>query len=233
MRIVCIGCSHGRHLNLTLPEGDVLVHTGDYSRRGDESDAMWFLRWLEKQPFKHKVFVDGNHDGFSEDNPAGMRALVATYAPSCHYLNDSGVTIEGIRFWGSPVTPAFFDWWWNRKRGPEIQEHWDKIPNETQVLVTHGPALGHLDLIMPGFDADRDEHQGCGNLRTTIDGRLKALRLHAFSHLHYEGCTTKIAKGVTYVNAAVVDDGYSLRLMSAIQTVEIDMKTLDISPQST
>lgn len=221
MRIVCIGCSHGRHLNLTLPSGDTLIHTGDYSRRGDESDVRSFLKWLEAQPFKHRVFVDGNHDGFSEEYPESMRYMVAEIAPSVHYLNDSGVILDGLRFWGSPVTPYFLDWWWNRQRGPKIQKHWDKIPDDIQVLVTHGPALGHLDLIMPGFASDRDEHQGCGNLRTTIDGRLKQLKLHTFSHLHYEGCTNKTEKGVIYVNAAVVDDGYTLRPMGQIQVVEI------------
>lgn len=209
--LAIIGCSHGRHLNLDVPNADCLLHTGDYSRRGDKSDAIDFLRWLESQPHRHKVFTNGNHDGYSEDYPREFAELVAQYAPSCHYLCDSGVTIEGLRFWGSPVSPFFLDWWWNRQRGSDIQRHWDKIPGDTQVLVTHGPPLGRLDLIMPEYGADRDLHQGCGNLRTTIDERLKSLRISAFSHLHYQGCQTEIVNGVIYVNGAVVDDGYSLR----------------------
>lgn len=219
MRIAIIGCSHGRHAQLKVPEADMLIHTGDYSRRGDQSDAISFLKWLEAQPHKHKVFVDGNHDHFSQLHPKVFAELVAEEAPSCHHLCDSGVILDGYHLYGSPWSPTFGRWYWNADRGDTIQAHWDKIPLDTQTLITHGPAMGHLDLIMPTLDGERDLHQGCANLRTTIDERLHMLQLHAFSHLHYEGCQTKVANGVTYVNGAVVDDGYSIR--GQIQVVDI------------
>ncbi len=220
LSICAIGCSHGRHDQLVLPKADVLVHTGDFSRRGDESDAREFLKWLESQPHKHRIAVAGNHDRLSFTDPARFAQLVAEYAPSCHYLCDSGVEIEGVRFHGAPWTPRFLKWYWMAERGEAIQAHWDKIPTDTQVLVTHGPAMGHLDLIMPAMGEVGDYHQGCANLRLTIDERLHKLQAHLFSHLHYQGCMTKVEKGVTYINAAVVDDGYSIR--GQIQVVEIN-----------
>ena len=221
MRIVCAGCSHGRHSQLVVPEGNTLIHTGDYSRRGDKWDAIDFLKWLESQPHRHKIFVDGNHDGYSEDCPDGMRSLIAEHAPSCHYLNDSGVTLDGVRFWGSPVTTFFLDWWWNRKRGPEIRAHWDLIPDDTQVLVTHGPAYGHLDLVSAEYvENGRDRHQGCADLKTTIETRLSKLKCHAFSHLHSQGNQTEVVDGITYINASVVGEDYRVR--GDIQVVDID-----------
>tara|TARA_Y100000296_G_C5174834_1_gene259491 strand:- start:2061 stop:2591 length:531 start_codon:yes stop_codon:yes gene_type:complete len=55
------------------------------------------------------------------------------------YLNDSSITIDGIKFWGSPIQPWFHDWAFNRKRGNEIRKHWELIPTNTDVLLTHGP----------------------------------------------------------------------------------------------
>lgn len=222
MKIVLIGCSHGKHLNLTLPTGDILVHSGDFSRRGDESDAISFLKWFEKQPFKERVFVCGNHERYAEAYPDAFASLVAQHAPSCHYLHDRSLILGGLKWHGSNYTPFFNNWHFMSARGAAMQAHWDKIDSDVDVLLTHGPAMGRLDLIEPEYGADRDLHQGCGNLRTTIDGRLKRLKYHFFSHLHYQGCQQETVDGVTYVNAAVVDDDYRLRPMSSIQVVEIN-----------
>lgn len=204
MRVVVIGCTHGRHHDVVLPKGDVLVHTGDYSRRGDAHDVRDFLSWFEIQPFPYKVFVNGNHDGYSEEQPEQFARYVADYAPSATYLNDSGAIIMGLRFWGSPVTPSFCDWWWNRDRGPAIKAHWDLIPRDTQVLITHGPPHGILDEVM-----DVRKNQGCRDLLDAIDD-CTDLRAHFFSHLHLNGGQRTVLNDVYYINAAMVDEGYQL-----------------------
>lgn len=220
MRIVVIGCSHGRHLNLDIPPGDALIHTGDYSRRGDRSDAIDFLKWFEKQPHPIRAFLGGNHDGHSEEHPEDFAALIEQYAPSCYYLHDRTLELGGLKWHGSNYTPAFFDWWWNAERGPVIAAEWDKIPTDTQILITHGPAHGHLDLVPAEYVQNgRDRHQGCHDLRRTIDERLKSLKLHAFSHLHSQGCQTEVVSGVAYVNGAVVGEDYKVR--GQIQVIDL------------
>jgi Icc-related predicted phosphoesterase len=105
-------------------------------------------------------------------------------------------------------------------RGAPIRQHWDLIPTDTQILVTHGPAYGHLDLVPAEYVQNgRDRHQGCEELRKTIDERLKGLRLHAYSHLHSEGCQTKVVNGVTFVNGSVVGEDYRVR--GQIQVVNL------------
>lgn len=219
MRLICIGCSHGRHSQLVLPEGDTLIHTGDFSRRGDKWDAISFLEWFQSQPHRHKIFVAGNHDRVSFTDPLNFESLVRDYAPSCYYLKDSGVTLDGLHFWGSPWTPLFNNWYWMSPRGPQMAAHWDLIPTDTHVLITHGPAYGHLDMVLEEHAEGRDRHQGCHDLRATIDGRLNSLRLHTFSHLHMQFCSTEIDGGMTYTNAAVVDDNYQVR--GPIQVVQL------------
>jgi hypothetical protein len=66
--------------------------------------------------------------------------LLAEY-PTVIYLNDSGVEIDGLKFWGSPVQPYFHNWAFNRI-GDDICKHWELIPLDTDILITHGPVKG-------------------------------------------------------------------------------------------
>ena len=122
MNIICISDTHGKHNHLDLPEGDILLHAGDVSRIGKRKEIEKFLRWFSAQPHPHKVFVAGNHDYFFED--AHPEIVDYVLPDNIHYLNDSGVEIEGIKIWGSPVQPWFYDWAFNRQRGAEIRKHW-------------------------------------------------------------------------------------------------------------
>jgi Icc-related predicted phosphoesterase len=212
MKIVCVSDTHGQHNNLrNIPDGDVLIHAGDLTNDAGRASLRSFLVWFEAQPHRHKIFIAGNHDWAFQKWPDLAKAMVKEVAPSVHYLQDSGVELEGVKFWGSPVQPFFLDWAFNRVRGDDIQRHWDMIPNDTQVLITHGPAHGRLDLLVPDvYGNGKADRAGCHNLKATIEARLKALQLHVFGHLHYQGGQQEIDGGVTYINAAVVDDGYTL-----------------------
>jgi len=200
-RIVCISDTHGRHDQVVVPDGDILIHAGDCTRFGTLTDLIDFLKWLAALPHRHKILVAGNHDLIFERNPPGAEALLRAHAPLIHYLNDTGVEIEGLKIWGSPVQPAYYDWAFNRQRGPEIRAHRNLIPRDIDVLVTHGPPAGIQDLTVSG------ERAGCADLAEAI-AKLTRLRLSVFGHLHLEGGRSQKVAGVTYVNAAICDEDY-------------------------
>lgn len=118
---------------------------------------------------------------------------------SIHYLEDSSVCIEGINFYGSPVTPFFYDWAFNCERGEKIKQYWDKIPENTDVLITHGPPFGILDKTTTG------EIVGCEELAKAVN-RIQP-KVHIFGHIHEE--YGMIAKGeTTYINASLLNERY-------------------------
>jgi Icc-related predicted phosphoesterase len=198
MKIVLISDSHGQHHLLDLPPGDVLVHAGDFSRSGKPAEAKDFLRWLADQPFRHKIFVAGNHDFIAEKEPALFRSWVPD---NCTYLEDQQVEVEGLRIWGSPITPWFFDWAFNRNRGGDICRHWDFIPDGLDLLITHGPPAGILDVTARG------EHVGCEDLRKRIEKARP--KVSVFGHIH-EAYGRAEVDGTSFYNASVLDLGYRM-----------------------
>jgi len=131
MKVVIISDTHGRHEDLELPMGDMLIHAGDISSHGKYDQVNAFLNWFGNQDFKHKVFIAGNHDFFFErETNENIEAIIPK---GITYLNDSGVTIEGFKIWGSPIQPEFMDWAFNKERGSEIKKHWDLIPDDIDV----------------------------------------------------------------------------------------------------
>ena len=83
-----------------------------------------------------------------------------------------------MKFYGSPQQPAFFDWAFNVERGPaKIGKFGERIPADTDVLVTHGPPLGRGDLCSSGLRA------GCVDLLQHVQQRVKP-KLHVFGHIH-------------------------------------------------
>ena len=137
MKLVCTSDTHGFHHRLKLPPGDVLIHAGDFCSRGDEWEAKNFAVWLHDQNYKHKIVISGNHDRIMEKDPQFGELLFGGVA---HYLLDSSVVIDGIKFYGSPWQPAFNNWAFNIPRdSDEIAAKWNLIPDDTDVLITHGP----------------------------------------------------------------------------------------------
>ena len=107
MRFIVISDTHGLHNRINgLPDGDVLIHAGDFMNSGyDVQDIVSFKRWLGEQPFKHRVVCGGNHDRYFEAAPKQARALLT----NAIYLENSGITIDNVTFWGSPCTPEFLN----------------------------------------------------------------------------------------------------------------------------
>lgn len=184
-----------------LTGGPILVHAGDVSGRGSEREIRLFLEWFSKLPYAHKIMIAGNHDFFFEvASKDRVNEVLAEY-PEITYLNDSGVTIEGIKFWGSPVTPYFHNWAFNRFQ-KEIAEHWDLIPNDIDVLITHGPPYGILDKVYHD-----KQNVGCLILKNKVK-EVKP-QVHVFGHIH-EAMGVHEEDGTTYINASVVDLRYKL-----------------------
>ncbi len=199
MNIVAISDTHGKHNQLSLPEGDVLIHAGDVSSRGSEYEIRIFLDWFASLDFKYKIFIAGNHDFFLER--ASNKAIDKILPHEVIYLNDSGVEIEDLHIWGSPVTPWFYDWAFNRERGQEIKKHWDLIPDATDILITHGPAYGILDLTIHNI------HVGCEELKDKIES-IKP-KVHIFGHIH-EAYGTNEKPDIMYINASVLNVRYQM-----------------------
>lgn len=198
MRFVFISDTHGYHKDLVLPEGDFLIHAGDLTGKGEAWQVKQFMEWFATQPHPHKVFVAGNHDFLAEKAPEAFADLIPE---GLHYLNDSGIELEGIRIWGSPIQPWFHNWAFNRQRGEESAKHWDLIPNETDLLITHGPPMGILDKTAMG------PRVGCEELMK----RVKEIqpKIHTFGHIH-EAYGQLIQEGTHFINASVLNLQYKL-----------------------
>ena len=220
MRCVFISDTHGRH-DFQIPDGDILFHAGDLCMRGDLNEVTREAKWLKGVKigggFKHVVAICGNHDGLFESDPALARLLMEENG--IDYLQHQAKEIMGLKVFGSPYTPRFFDWHFNVDRGPKLAALWAQIPADTQVLITHGPPHGRLDTVKrPDGDPDSEEysttpkerlydtHAGCLDLAWRIHD-LKDLRVHCFGHIHRPGME-KGADGIAYINASTCNERY-------------------------
>ncbi|HYC56287.1 MAG TPA: metallophosphatase domain-containing protein [Candidatus Binatia bacterium] len=189
LRLVLLSDTHTMHELLEIPDGDVLVHAGDFCMRGSLDELEESAAFFSALPHRHKVVVAGNHDRILEAD----RSLGRTAFASCHYLLDSGAEIGGLRFWGSPWQPEHLSWAFNLPRGQPLRQKWDLIPDGIDVLVTHGPPMGVMDQTVRG------EHVGCQDLRDAVT-RIRP-RLHVFGHIH-EARGTVVTDETVFVNAS-------------------------------
>jgi Icc-related predicted phosphoesterase len=213
MKIFAISDTHGRHEQVQIPEGtDMLIHAGDFSNIKSPSfnhnEVNKFLMWLEQQPVKYKVIIAGNHDTsiesrFITKNDFKDKGII--------YLEHESIEIEGIKIFGSPYTPEYCNWAFNRKR-EKLGKIWESIPDDIDVLITHGPPKGILD------SASRDKHLnenvGCSDLLKRV---LKIQpKIHIYGHLHNNGDnlnngTFKLNDYRTiFANVSCVRDGNNL-----------------------
>lgn len=198
-----ISDTHNRHNEIPqeqLPGGDFLIHTGDFTNRGTIPEVISFFNWFEKQTqYTRRIFIAGNHERIAEKDPGLFASLVPS---NCIYLQDSGITLEGLRFWGTPVTAQFCNWAFN-KTSSELTQFFSYIPEDTDVLLTHGGPKGVLQKLSGGLDV------GMVELAERLP-HLPKLKVSAFGHIHHSSGTIK-KDGVNYVNAAVCGEGYTLK----------------------
>lgn len=193
MKILHLSDTHGQHKNLrSLPEADVIVHSGDFTFAGSKEEAYDFMNWFCNLPYEHKVFIAGNHDMcmYGADHIGGLSKNV-------HYLNSNSVVIDGMKFYGIPM---FMEDCMDGKLDMLIQN----IPDDIDVLVTHMPPKGICDIADYGKGP---EHRG----NAALAEHLKALHptCHLFGHEHDAYGTATIGN-VIYSNACVVDSRYNL-----------------------
>lgn len=204
MKICCISDLHGYlpeipDCDLLLIGGDICPvqnHTPLYQRGWlDRRFRPWLTKLSERMSI---VAVAGNHDLLFERCPS----LIPQDLPWT-YLQDSGCEIGGLKIWGSPWQPRFFDWAFNLDE-PQLAEKWALIPNDTDVLLLHGPPRGYGDWSDYG-----SEH--CGSL--SLLKRIQAVRprLAVAGHIHGgygRYCIAETSGKTTFINASYVNEQY-------------------------
>ena len=187
-------------LNLLVPKDiDILFITGDMTYRGRESEIELLMLELVKlrRRIDHIVCTFGNHEVGCEGREIEYKLKFAGIGVTL--LNHESIEIEGIRIFGSPYTPEFFDWAFMYKR-EDGEKVWGDIPSGTQVLLTHGPALGILDWC-------HDGHVGCEDLKNKVLYGLPALKYHLFGHIH-ESHGTLEKSGILFSNGSIMNGRY-------------------------
>lgn len=189
--IVCISDTHELHREVDVPRGDILVHAGDFTMFSRSITAIRnFNEWLGELPHKHKIVVPGNHEFFLEADPAKRRMIL-----NATMLIDESVELMGLKIWGSPITVLAGGAFGKSFPADRIKLY-SQIPEDTDVLITHGPPMGILDR-SPGVV----HHAGCPELLGVVN-RIQP-KLHIFGHVH--GAHGVVSAGQTlFVNAALL-----------------------------
>lgn len=188
MKILHLSDTHGCHRRLRdLPEADVVVHSGDFTMNGSEAEAIDFMNWLCDLPYRHKVFICGNHD------ECLYCAKIDGLDANVHYLCNSGIEIYGIKFYGVPMFMG--DCVTDRQ-----SRNYARIPSDTDVLITHSPAFGILDF-------DNGINYGSEEILEKLPS-LHNLKAHLFGHIHAQHGIVK-KYGVIYSNGAIMNSDYS------------------------
>lgn len=198
MRLVIISDTHEQLNKLTLPEGDVLIHCGDATNLGSINEFHKFKQdmWCQRKRYRHILYIPGNHDFLAEKNYRLAKSILGGHIKM---LVDETIEIDGVLFYGSPWQPRFMGWAFNLYP-EELKRKWSFIPNDVEVLLTHTPKYGMLDLV-------GKRNVGCLDLTTRMQN-LKKLKLHAFGHIHE--CGQRIVKDkILNVNASILDENHN------------------------
>jgi len=217
MKITLISDTHTKHGLIPmgdLPGGDILIHAGDIMNSGyNKNDILDFCAWFRSlDQYDAKIFIAGNHDRMFENHLGAVKELISLFL-DIDYLQDNNLVLYGngpngdmpennIHIYGSPWQPEFYAWAFNLPRnGIELASRWEAIPDNTDILVTHGPAFGTLDTV-----AGRPwDNLGCELLAQRIE-RLKP-KIHICGHIH-SGYGYEFKNGTHFFNASVLDANY-------------------------
>jgi Icc-related predicted phosphoesterase len=207
MKIVIISDTHGGHEALGNLRGDVLIHCGDIEHlfKPDDQAIEKMDDWFGRQQFDHILCTGGNHDLTLE----GLVRSGKQPFRNATFLHDAEMVIDGIKFYGAPWVPqlenhAFF------ADERALDEAWSRIPEDVDVLITHTPPAGVLDM------SSRGAMLGCARLAR----RLKAVKpvLHCFGHVH-ASAGSRVRGATTYVNASSVNSSFEI----AVAPFEFDL----------
>ena len=218
-RIICISDTHEIHHRMKYNvidyidknQENILIHAGDVTNVGSQHGTRQFVEWFQNlKGFGTKIFIAGNHDWSFYRKPAWLKQYINDENLSqsdCYYLEDSEMTITDpkfsnpIKIYGSPWQVPFMNWAFNAPE-EQLAKYWEKIPLDTQILITHSPAHGTLDTI-----AGRHEHLGSITLSEYID-KIKP-KIHITGHIHSgRGITEK--NGTLYINASTATESYDM-----------------------
>ena len=233
MKVTLISDTHTKHRNceLDLPGGDLLIHAGDFMNSGyNPMEAIEFFQWFDKiSNYDDKIFIAGNHDRWMQDKSEEARGILTGYK-TIDYLEDDSITLyfdgpngdhteDNVRIYGSPWQPDFYNWAFNLPRnGEEMKAKWDAIPTNTDILITHGPPFGYLDI--PG---GQSLQVGCEMLQDRVD-EIRP-KIHVFGHIH--GSYGYYYNGHThFFNASILDERYNYANLPL--TFEWDQATNEI-----
>lgn len=202
VKIVAVSDTHNQHHKLDLPDGDIFVHCGDFTIGGSEKEVVKFADWINTLDFQHKVIVPGNHDFmFSR-----MLPLCRDMMPNVVILVDESVKLFDVNIYGSPWVPLGPRWAYsyNRENSQRAKQIWENIPKSVDLLLTHGPPRGILDLV------ESKENVGCEHLQEALKNRYP--HVHCFGHIHegYGRMNSFAFPGTEFVNCSVLDENYSL-----------------------
>ncbi len=188
MKILHLSDTHGCHRQLNeLPEADIVVHSGDFCMVGIKKEAIYFLNWFCNLPHRHKIFICGNHDNCL------YGANIGGLDKNVHYLCNSEVTIDGIKFYGVPM---FIE---DCITKHQAQDYAD-ISNDIDVLVTHNPPLGILDFDNGIYYGSKELLQRVSDIKPKI---------HLFGHIHNNYGMIH-SQHTVFSNASLVDNDYRL-----------------------
>jgi len=200
MKICIISDTHTKHnyIGIKKYEADVIIHCGDISGNGGIIAITEFMNWFSSQEqFKHKIVIAGNHDWLFERDNFRAREVVPD---NVIYLEDEEVIIDGIKFYGTPVQLPFMNWAFNKPE-ERLLPHWQAVPDDTDVLITHSPPY-----MVGDYVPWAKKHEGSHTLYKEVVERIKP-KIHCFGHIH-EGYGFKVIDGIKFINASCLDGNY-------------------------
>lgn len=233
MKLVCMSDTHNKHTDVDMQgiHGDVLIHAGDFTNYGRIEEIRKFVDWFTRQPFKHKILVAGNHELSLDRKWVNVFQTNEVKRAECHeavdrlvrnnpafyYLEDSAVVIDGVKFYGSPRTmEGHIRWSFHYTSEEEARDVWSRIPADTNVLITHIPPIGCLDV----YD---NHHHGCATLMQCVKDVVRP-KVHVFGHVHAQhGILT--TRNTLFVNAALVNGSHHIKHRPIMVTICTETET--------
>jgi Icc-related predicted phosphoesterase len=208
MIITLISDTHGKHNQITqdLPGGNLIIHAGDISSMGHQHEVQQFCKWFNNvENYDHKIFIAGNHDWGFQNNAEKIMEIVNSYK-TVDYIQDETIQVNNddkmVNIYGSPWQPEFYNWAFNLpKNGPELAAKWAAIPDNTDILITHGPAFGVLDTVA----GKMWDNLGC----QLLTNKIKTIKpkIHVCGHIH-SGYGYYFDGDTHFINASVLNEEY-------------------------